>query len=93
MSQYAGKLSLIEKKMVKLRLEEDKLIEKRKNEIGAFAEKFGLLTLSDELIIGVFSDIKKNIETQSEKIKTWEEHGRQLVKPKRDTQKIKENQK
>lgn len=91
MSNYANKLSSIEEKKQKLILEEAKILEKRKSEIGSLAEKFNLLTLSDETIIGVFSEVKLSMENNKQKINDWAEHGRKYIKPKRNTAKTEKN--
>jgi hypothetical protein len=81
MSTYANKLSSLAAKKQKLLSEEIKLIEKRKQEIGTLAEKFNLLTASDALIIGLFSDAQIAVNDQSERIKLWETHGEKFLKP------------
>lgn len=91
MSDYAGKLSSIEDKMKKLKEEEERLIEKRRHEIGALAEKFSLLTLSDESIIGLFSEAKEAINNNHDKLKAWEENGTKFLKPKRNSKKLEES--
>ena len=92
MSNYATKLSSLAEKKQKLLDEENKLIEKRKAEIGAFAEKFNLLTASDALMAGLFSDAQAALKDQPEKIKTWEHHGAQLLKPKSTSNKKNTNE-
>ena len=88
MSDYAFKLSSISMKKQKLLEEENQLIIKRKKEIGYFAEKFGLLTLSDALIAGLFSEAQAAIESKSEKIKLWEKSGASFLKPKRNSKAV-----
>lgn len=83
MSDYAVKLSSIAEKKKKLLEEESKLIEKRKKEIAAYAEKFGLLTTSDNFIAGLFLEAQTAIREKSEKIKHWESQGDKSLKPKR----------
>lgn len=91
MSDYADKLSSILDKKQRLLEEESKLIDKRKKEIGHLAEKFGLLTMSDELITGLFSEAQSALKDKSEKIKTWETHGEQFLKPKRNSRAAQES--
>ncbi|NNM59276.1 MAG: hypothetical protein HKM04_05625 [Legionellales bacterium] len=81
MANYADKLLSIVDKQKKLQAEESKLIEKRKVEIGALAEKFGLLTVSDEVLIGIFSEVKNAIDKKTDKLKEWEKFGNQMNKP------------
>lgn len=85
MSDYAGKLSSLAQKKQQLLQEESRLIEKRKKEIGQLAEKFNLLTLSDALITGLFSEAQIAVKDKSEKIQTWENNGVQFLKSKRDS--------
>lgn len=81
MTDYAEKLLSISEKKQKLLAEEAKLIDKRKVEIGALAEKLGLLTVSDEFLSGLFHDAKNALDKKSEKVKEWEKLGSQLSKP------------
>ncbi|MBV9575132.1 MAG: conjugal transfer protein TraD [Gammaproteobacteria bacterium] len=85
MSDYANKLASITERKQKLLEEESKLIEKRKQEIGQLAEKFGLLTLSDAVMNGLFLDVQSAAQEKSEKIKSWESEGTRFLKPKRDS--------
>jgi hypothetical protein len=85
MADYADRLSSISEKKQKLLEEEAKLIEKRKKEIGALAEKFGLLTLSDITISGIFSEVKTALKDNSDKLRSWDGQGAKLLKHKRNT--------
>ena len=91
MSEYANKLSSSAEKKQKLLEEESKLIEKRKKEIGILAEKFGLLTLSDSVLAGLFSEAETALKNQPEKIKAWGNHGEQSLKPKRHSKATEES--
>ncbi len=75
MSDYAAKLSSISEKKLKLIDEERELIEKRKKEIGQLAQKFDLLTVSDDLIAGIFSAANKAILEKADSVKEWETLG------------------
>jgi hypothetical protein len=91
MADYADKLSYISEKKLKLLEEETKLIEKRKKEIGALAEKFGLLTISDTTMSGIFSEVKTALKDKSDKLKSWETQGAKLLKRKRNTEVVEKN--
>ncbi len=91
MSDYANKLSSISERKQKLELEETRLIEKRKEEIGRLAEQFGLLTASDALIIGLFTEARTAIHSKSEKIKSWEQGGANSQKSKRHSKSVVES--
>ena len=59
MSDYSNKLAILAAKKKKLFEEETKLIHKRKNEIANLAERCELLTFSDEVLTGLFLELKK----------------------------------
>lgn len=85
MSLNAKKLSSIADRKQKLLDEEIELIEKRTNEIGAIAKRLKLLTLSDEIITGLFLQAVKAKEENSEQLREWEDAGNQFLKPKKIT--------
>lgn len=91
MSGYADKLSSLSEKKQKLLDEESRLIVKRKKEIGDLAEKFGLLTVSDKLIAGIFADARNAIINQSSKIQEWEKQSELSVKTKRNSKATEES--
>ena len=84
MSDYAEKLSSLAEKKQKLLEEETRLVEKRIKEIGQLAEKFGMLTVSDSVIVGLFTEASDAIKQNSAKLKSWEQAGAQSLKPKRN---------
>ncbi len=75
MSDYPNKLSSLSSKKLKLIEEEKELIERRKKEIGQLAQKFDLLTVSDDLIAGLFSAAQKSISDKADCVKEWETLG------------------
>lgn len=85
MSLNAKKLSSIAERKQKLLEEEIELIEKRTSEIGAIAKRLELLTLSDEIITGLFLQAVKAIEENSDQLNEWKEAGEQFLRPKKIT--------
>lgn len=83
MSDYSNKLASIAAKKQKLLEEESRLVEKRKHEISSTAEKFGLLTASDEFITGLFIEAAKAFHEKSERAKGWESEGINFIKNKK----------
>jgi hypothetical protein len=80
MSDYTTRLTQLSERRQKLLEEEQRLIEKRKKEIGALAERFHVLTASDELLIGLFVDIQKSLEEKNtQKVTYWQQLGRSLL--------------
>jgi DNA-binding protein H-NS len=73
MSSYAQKLKVINDRKKKLLHEESRLLEQRKKEIGALAERLGLLSVSDEILIAAFEAAKK--KALPEPLAKWENEG------------------
>lgn len=57
MTNYAARLCDLTQKREKLLAQEKRLIDSRKKQIADLAEKFKLLTLSDQLLIKCFSEL------------------------------------
>lgn len=83
MSDLANKLSFIKEKKQKLIEEEFKLIEKRKLEIGQLAERFHLLTVSDNLMAGIFSEVENALTHNPQKLNEWESLGNNYLATKK----------
>ncbi len=64
-----------ENPVLRLIEQEQNLIERRKMEIGLLAQKIGLLTVSDELISGIFTFAQKSIADKADCVKEWETLG------------------
>ena len=75
MSQYMDALAALKIKKEKLTAREVVLVQKRKSTIGDLAEQFNLLCVSDAIIVGIFSELQKNITNASGKVKEWEQEG------------------
>lgn len=86
MSEYSAKLAAIAAKKQKLLQEENKLIEKRKKEIAASAERFGLLTASDELIAGLFLEAANALRENQGRVQAWEAEGGRFLNKKQNAE-------
>lgn len=64
MSDYATKLATLAQKKQRLIDEEAKLIQQRKIYIAELAERFGLLTLDDTILINALSKIAETNQTE-----------------------------
>lgn len=73
----------MQQKKEKLLAEENKLIEKRKNEIASSAQRLGLLTASDELMTGLFLEAVNALKHNSNLINGWEMEGALFLKSKK----------
>lgn len=82
MSDYVHKLSAIADKKQRLLETEQKLIEKRKKEIGGLIEKMELLTVPDPILTGLFLELQSALKDNSDKVKMWEHQGAQAIRPK-----------
>ena len=65
MSDYATKLASLAEKKQRLIIEENKLIQQRKIHIAELAERFGLLTLDDVILVDAFTKIAETNQTES----------------------------
>lgn len=83
MIDYSRKLADIAIKKQRLLEEEVKLIDRRKKEIAASAERLGLLTASDELITGLFLEALSALKENPDRITAWESEGAQFLKSKK----------
>jgi len=83
MSDYADKLAALAAKEQKLAEEKTKLLDKRKKEIAALAERFNLLTASDALLAGLFLECEKHLSANDERCKELESNGARFLKAKR----------
>lgn len=90
MSNYTSKLSSISEKIRKLEEDHSKLVDGRKKEIGSWAEKFGLLEVSDQLITGLFSELQSALNNKSDQLKAWEKKGEAFLKAKRNNKEAQE---
>jgi hypothetical protein len=72
---YADKLSAIAEKKKKLLAEETKLMELRRKEVAALAERFGLLQLPDEVLSEIFQQATKKSIAKPEPVSSWESEG------------------
>ncbi len=57
------KIAKLEEQRKKLEEQKQLLVNKRKNQIGEFAMRQGLLDTSDELLLGLFAHLSKLIQT------------------------------
>lgn len=81
MSDLSLKLSQISQKQEKLLLEKSKLIDKRKKDIANLVERCGLLTISDEILTGLFLDCEKAMKVKDNRVKEWQIHGEKFLRP------------
>src|ERR1700723_3131494 len=72
MKDYTDKLTQLISKTKLLETRKEHLITQRKNEIAKLADAYGLLTVSDNMLAGAFSEIYEAVKLNSHKIKQWE---------------------
>ncbi len=78
-SDFAAQLAAITKKKQLLASKEEKLIGNRKQEIGSLAEKLGLLAAPEDIVAGIFCDLKQALDEKLDKLKTWEALGAEYL--------------
>jgi hypothetical protein len=83
MSDYANKLAALADKKQKLIEQERSLVEKRKQEIGDLAERYGLLTASDAMVTGIFSEAADAVKKNDKRLNELEAIGDKILKAKK----------
>lgn len=93
MANVSKKLLTIVELEQKLQEKKISLIEKRKQEIGTLAEKYNLLTVSNELWNDLFLELAKDIQNNAPRIKELENSGARFrCARKRHSKKINQDQ-
>ncbi|MCW5589676.1 MAG: hypothetical protein KIT27_08455 [Legionellales bacterium] len=85
MAEYANKLLELAQRKQRLIEEETRLIQKRKTEIANLAERFTVLTATDEIFAALFNELAQALNEKSAKLKEWETHGARFLKSRKNT--------
>ncbi len=65
----------LEKREQQLQNDKARLIENRKRRVGELAERFHLLTVSDQVLAGLFSELSEAVKGKDARLKSWEAQG------------------
>ena len=83
MSEQLQKLQALEKQEKELLEKKQALLSQRKNEIAELAERCNIILASDEIIAGLFTQLKQALDNKSENLQEWEAQGARFLKSKK----------
>lgn len=82
MADYAARLATIKSEQAKLAQRQSELAAQRRDEIGRLAEKLGALEADDDVLIGVFLELKSALGNDGPRLKQWRDAGARFRSPK-----------
>jgi hypothetical protein len=75
MLDYASRIASLKAEQVRLAQRQLELAAQRREEIGTLAERFGVLETEDDLLAGLFLELKTAVTTNSPRLAQWREAG------------------
>jgi len=87
MSDNLQRLQALDKQEKELLEKKQALFNQRKSEIAELAERCNIMLVPDEILAGLFLELKQALEDKSEKLQEWEALGARFLKPKKRNKK------
>ena len=84
MADYAARIANLKSEQAKLAQRQSELAAQRREEIGRLAEKLGVLETDDDVLAGVFLELKSAIGNDSSRLKQLRDAGCRFRSPKSD---------
>ncbi len=81
MPDYAARIATLKTEQAKLAQRQSDLSGQRRNEIGRLAEKLGALEAEDDVLAGLFLELKSAMESDSPRLKQWRDAGARFRSP------------
>jgi len=75
MAHYGARIASLKAEQLRLAQLQTDLAARRRAEIGKLAERLGVLEHEDELLAGVFMELKAAIASQSPRLAQWRDAG------------------
>lgn len=82
MPDYATKIATLKSEQAKLAQRQSELAAQRREEIGRLAERLGALEIDDDVLAGMFLELKSAKEGDGSRLKQWQDAGRRFRSPK-----------
>lgn len=82
MPDYAARIAILKSEQAKLAQREEELAGQRRNEIGRLAEKLGMLEIEDDVLTGMFLELKSAKEGDGSRLKQLRDVGCRFRSPK-----------
>jgi len=87
MPDYAARIANLKSEQAKLAQRQSELAAQRRDEIGRLAEKLGTLEADDDVLTGVFLELKSAMESDGSRLKQWRDAGDRFRCPKSERSK------
>ena len=87
MPDYAARIANLKTEQAKLAQRQSELAAQRRDEIGRLAEKLGTLEADDDVLTGVFLELKSAMESDGSCLKQWRDAGGRFPCPKSERSK------
>jgi hypothetical protein len=87
MPDYAARIATLKTEQAKLAQRQSELAAQRREEIGRLAEKLGALEAEDDVLTGMFLELKLALEGDSPRLKQWRDAGARFRSPKSERSK------
>ncbi|HUY26823.1 MAG TPA: hypothetical protein VMV27_05340 [Candidatus Binataceae bacterium] len=87
MSAYAIRIATLKSEQAKLAQRQSELAAQRREEIGRLAEKLGVLETDDDVLAGVFLELRSAIGSDDSRLKQLQDAGCRFRSPKSERSK------
>jgi hypothetical protein len=87
MPDYAARIANLKTEQAKLAQRQSELASQRREEIGRLAEKLGVLETDDDVLVGMFLELKSAKESDGSRLKQWQDAGCRFRSPKSERSK------
>lgn len=81
MPDYAARIANLKTEQAKLAQRQSELAAQRREEIGRLAEKLGVLETDDDVLAGMFLELKSAMEGDGSRVKQWRDAGARFRSP------------
>jgi hypothetical protein len=86
MVDYASRIASLKAEQARLAQRQSELAAQRREEIGKLAERLGVLATEDDLLAGLFVELKSAVTSGSPRLAQWREAGIRFRSGKSDRQ-------
>jgi hypothetical protein len=87
MPDYAARIANLKTEQAKLAQRQSGLAAQRREEIGRLAEKLGALEAEDDVLTGIFLELKSAMESDGSRLRQWRDAGERFRSPKSERSK------
>ena len=87
MPDYAARIATLKSEQARLAQRQSELAAQRREEVGRLAEKLGTLEADDDVLTGMFLELKSAMESDGSRLKQWRDAGDRFLSPKSERSK------